>query len=78
MSQSMSNHESKPNISSFVIRFVREPKEDSSSGRDRPRPYRGAIRHVQTDEELGFTQWQDAVHFIQQFIPIHDLEQKEQ
>lgn len=73
----MSKHELQPAICSFVIRFVREPQEDSKSEGHSPRHYRGAIRHVQTDEELGFTQWKDAVHFIQQFIPIHDLEQKE-
>lgn len=57
-------HDSQPDICSFVIRFVREPKDESAKAR----LYRGAIRHVQTDEEVGFTQWQDAVNFIQQYF----------
>ncbi len=67
------NNETQPAISSFVIRFVRESAEDSEESAS----YRGAIRHVQTDEEVGFTQWQDAVNFIEQYIPIHELNQKE-
>ena len=67
------SQENQPNISSFVIRFVSDPTEE----KDKRVTYRGAIRHIQTDEEVGFTQWQDAVNFIEQYIPIHELHQKE-
>ncbi|MBC8504448.1 MAG: hypothetical protein ISR58_16325 [Anaerolineales bacterium] len=67
------SQETQPSISSFVIRFVRDPLEE----KEKVGSYRGAIRHIQTDEEVGFTRWQDAVNFIEQYIPIHDLNQKE-
>ncbi len=67
------NYDTQPEICSFVIRFVREPMEESTE----THLYRGAIRHVQTDEEVVFTQWQDAVNFIHQYIPIHEPTQKE-
>ncbi len=61
------NYETQPEITSFVLRFVREtvPEDYQEVG------YRGAIRHVQSDEELVFTQWKDAVNFIHQFVPIN-------
>lgn len=64
-----------PNITSFVIRFVQaESASASSPSFSSPLspelPYRGTIRHVQTDEEIGFTRWEDAVAFIQRFIPL--------
>jgi hypothetical protein len=61
----MDSHPS-PNISSFVIRFV----VDSAAG-ERSHPlYRGAIRHIQTDEELNFSNWEEAVNFIRRFVPL--------
>jgi len=56
-----------PNISSFVIRFVVE----SSANTDQSHlPYRGAIRHIQTDEEMNFLDWDEAVTFIRRFVPL--------
>jgi len=55
-----------PNISSFVIRFV----VDKTAGEQRHQPYRGAIRHIQTDEELNFSNWEEAVTFIRRFVPL--------
>jgi hypothetical protein len=55
-----------PNISSFVIRFV----VDSASGEQDHPPYRGAIRHIQTEEELHFSNWEEAVRFIRRFVPL--------
>jgi len=56
-----------PNISSFVIRFVQVQSVDNHS-----QPvYRGSIRHVQSDSEIGFTHWEDAVTFIQKYVPIN-------
>ena len=54
-----------PNISSFVIRFV----VDSEAGQT-PVTYRGAIRHIQTDEELTFCRWEDVENFIRRFVPL--------
>ncbi len=50
-----------PTISSFVIRFVVEST---------PGAYRGEIRHVQTNEEIHFNAWPDAVAFIQRYVPL--------
>jgi len=56
---------SQPDITSFVLRFIHEPDTNTTPA------YRGSIRHVQTDDELSFTDWQDAVNFIRKFIPIN-------
>lgn len=33
-------------------------------------PYRGSIRHIQSDEELNFYVWEDAVEFIRRYVPL--------
>lgn len=48
-------------ISSFVIRFVVNPGSQE---------YRGEIRHIQTQQELHFQSWEDAVKFIRVYVPI--------
>jgi hypothetical protein len=55
-----------PNISSFVIRFIQEVSTPAQT----PPHYRGYIRHIQTDCEISFTRWEDAMAFIQQYVPI--------
>lgn len=55
-----------PNISSFVIRFV----VDRAAAEQAHQPYRGAIRHIQTDEEINFANWEEAVNFIRRFVPL--------
>ena len=56
-----------PLLSSFVIRFV----VDETQSEEKTQPaYRGAIRHIQTDEELNFYTWKDAVEFIQRYVPL--------
>jgi hypothetical protein len=57
---------SNTHIVSFVIRFV----QNQPTGDLEPVHYRGAIRHIQTDQEVQFTDWDRAVDFIQQFISI--------
>lgn len=52
-----------PTISSFVIRFVTDPGTGS---------YRGEIRHIQTNDEIHFDTWQDAVAFIQRYVPLEE------
>ncbi|MGD8406381.1 MAG: hypothetical protein PVJ21_22180 [Anaerolineales bacterium] len=54
-----------PNISSFVIRFVIDSEAEQN-----PATYRGAIRHIQTDEELTFSRWEDVENFIRRFVPL--------
>jgi hypothetical protein len=58
-----------PNITSFMIRFVEEGTTNSAG-----EPiYRGSIRHIQTDHEMVFTRWQDALEFMERYVPIADL-----
>ena len=60
------------NISSFVIRFV----IDSEAGQA-PTAFRGAIRHIQTDEELTFNRWEEVENFIRRFVPLDSSESVE-
>jgi hypothetical protein len=63
----------KPSITSFVVRFIHEGGESPGSQDEGTSiAYRGAIRHVQTDEEIIFTRWEDAVRFIKRFVPLED------
>lgn len=55
-----------PFVTSFVIRFVREQTAPDLEAN----PYRGTIHHVQSNQEIAFTRWQDAVDFIKRFIEI--------
>lgn len=56
-----------PTISSFVIRFVVE----AATERELAQPLiHGAIRHVQSDETVNFSLWEDAVAFIQRYVPL--------
>ena len=57
-----------PTISSFVIRFVVEDTPDNEA-----QPvYHGAIRHIQSAEELNFSAWQEAVEFMRRFVPLEE------
>lgn len=60
-------HKASPHITSFVIRFVVDEK---LSEKKRAPFYRGAIRHIQSDEEKNFNSWEDAVEFIQRYVPL--------
>jgi hypothetical protein len=33
-------------------------------------PFRGSIRHIQSDEEMNFHVWEDAVEFIRRYVPL--------
>lgn len=56
-----------PQISSFVIRFVVE--SFPADGEEKSN-YRGAIRHIQSEEQLTFNTWDDAVTFIRHYVPL--------
>lgn len=61
-----------PTIYSFIIRFVVEETAPSDGA---PPAYHGAIRHIQSAEEMNFNEWQEAVEFLQRFVPIDDPQQ---
>lgn len=58
-----------PLISSFVIRFVMHEAQDEPAEAV-IHPFRGSIRHIQSDEELNFHAWEDAVEFIRRYVPL--------
>lgn len=58
-----------PDITSFVIRFVHTPSAEPQT----QSAYRGLIRHIQTNQEINFTHWADAVAFIQNFVLLEDV-----
>lgn len=60
-----------PTISSFVIRFVQSDAASTQTGSP-PRAMRGVIRHVQSDREIAFSRWQEALDFIQSFVTLED------
>ena len=61
-----------PTIYSFIIRFI---VGDASTPGAQPM-YRGAIRHIQSAEELNFNEWNEAVEFMRRFVPIETLSDK--
>lgn len=67
----------KPNITpiiySFIIRFV---VDDASLTEEVQPMYHGAIRHIQSAEELNFNEWNEAVEFMRRFVPIENLNDK--
>ena len=56
-----------PTIESFVIRFV---MAKTSKAQEAQPSYRGVIRHIQSNEELTFSNWEDAVDFIENYVPL--------
>ena len=74
--------ESLPEITSFVVRFVHAgPPIGAGAGTDveprvgaglRPAPTRGSILNVQTNQELPFLRWEEAVAFIRRYVTLPD------
>ena len=62
-----------PTIYSFIIRFV---VEDPSPAEGSQPAYHGAIRHIQSAEEMNFSEWQEAVEFMRRFVPIETTSTK--
>ena len=56
-----------PSITSFVIRFV---VDETLLDKETQPCYRGAIRHIQSEKEMNFNTWEDAVAFIQRYVPL--------
>lgn len=63
--------EKTPSIDSFVIRFVHRPlpEEAEEAGFKREARVRGSVRHVQSNQEQGFTDWEEVEAFIRQYVP---------
>jgi hypothetical protein len=66
------NPKQPPDITSFVIRFVHPTPADQGYSRK----YHGSIRHVQTDREIIFTNWEEAVSFIEGFVSLEETSEK--
>ena len=62
-----------PTIHSFIIRFVVE--ETPVAEQTQP-IYHGAIRHIQSTEELNFNEWREAVEFVRRFVPLQESNEK--
>lgn len=56
-----------PTIYSFIVRFV---VDDAPAAEGVPSSYHGAIRHIQSAEEMNFNEWQEAVEFMRRFVPL--------
>lgn len=56
-----------PLISSFIIRFVLDEAATQPN-------YRGSIRHIQTAEEIHFTEWREATEFMHRFVQLDELQ----
>ncbi len=50
-------------ISSFIVRIVHSTTADGSDS------YRGSVRHIQTNREYHFSDWDEAIGFMQSFVP---------
>jgi hypothetical protein len=57
-----------PLISSFIIRFV---VDDASAEIE---SYHGTVRHIQTAEEISFTEWREATEFMHRFVQLDELQ----
>ena len=55
-----------PDVASFVIRFVRNQRTELDGI-----AYHGMVRHVQTDNEIFFTCWDEVEAFIKQVVPLN-------
>lgn len=68
-----------PNITSFLIRFVEaegpapaSPEAAAAAAASfspRSLVFRGTVTHIPSGQEVAFTRWEDAVQFIQRFVP---------
>jgi len=59
-----------PTIHSFIIRFV---VEEALLAEETQPIYHGAIRHIQSTEELNFHEWHEAVAFMRRFVPLNGI-----
>lgn len=58
----------KTRVASFVLRFTQELNADAEP----TTPWRAVIRHVQTDQEAHFTDMEEVLAFIDQYVDLSD------
>lgn len=65
---------SETKIASFVVRFVQEADADDGEGAaaagQLAAPWRGVIRHVQSREEVRFTEMEEALAFMGRYVAL--------
>jgi hypothetical protein len=64
---------SQTNIASFVLRFVQEVPAEADQG-SVGSSWRGTIKHVQSDDERHFTNLEEAIAFIADFVNLNRSE----
>jgi hypothetical protein len=57
-----------PLISSFIIRFVLDETSAEKAS------YHGTVRHIQTAEQISFTEWREATEFMRRFVQLDELQ----
>ena len=60
-----------PDITSFMIRFVHPTDKENVDLVQ----YHGSIRHIQSNREINFTRWEDAVSFIENYVTLENPEE---
>jgi hypothetical protein len=60
-----------PRVESFVLRFIEDSTRDETSGA--APNWHGVVLHVQTNEEITFADFADAVAFIKRYVSIGDF-----
>jgi len=54
-------------VDSFIVRFIQEKSQTNGPPAS---PWRGIIRHVQSKEEIHFTQIEDALRFVANYVEL--------
>ncbi len=59
-------------VDSFILRFVqvRFAEEERQDKSPTAAPWHGVIRHVQSKEEIRFTQIEDALRFVANYVEL--------
>jgi hypothetical protein len=60
---------SEATIASFIVRFTQEQSLEAKPLID---GWRGVIRHVQSNQQAGFTRMEEALSFISRYVIIGD------
>jgi hypothetical protein len=63
-------------VDSFILRFVQErsAQESNQNSGSPAAPWHGVIRHVQSKEEIRFTQIEDALRFVANYVELGAVE----
>ncbi len=66
---------SQTTIASFILRFA---QQDTAADESTPGPWRGVIRHVQSNRQVRFVRMEDALAFIAEYVDLENGEKKEE